>query len=83
MSYFETYKSPEIRRIDFMDYQQQIDCVRQIKVINKVVAVEVSGHSLMFDQETQLLTGQKEKLDKSRVIKQQQGQDQFVVHKLN
>jgi hypothetical protein len=34
MSYFETYKSPELKRVDFMDYQQQIDCIRQIKVLD-------------------------------------------------
>ena len=55
MSYFETYKSPELKRVDFMDYQQQIDCIRQIKVLDHYVAVEVQDNSFLFDAETGLL----------------------------
>jgi hypothetical protein len=42
MSYFETTKNLELRRIDFMDYQMQSELIRQIKVLNDIIHVFVS-----------------------------------------
>lgn len=86
MSYFETTKNLELRRIDFMDYQMQSELIRQIKVLNDIIHVFVSvifkkkqrEYCLVFDTKTLMLIDKTKDFTKTKIFTQMRNGYQIV-----